>query len=122
MRPRFDSVDFVQAVWTSFFARREELGRFTRPEEREVHLETSSPQHEAALAARQPTPSEAVAAEDFWECLLEGQPSHYRRVLNLRREGLSYDEIAEQLGMSSKRVQRVVERLVSTRLPWATPN
>src|SRR5438552_17620213 len=32
LRPRFDSADFVQSVWASFFANRAELGRFQNAE------------------------------------------------------------------------------------------
>jgi RNA polymerase sigma-70 factor (ECF subfamily) len=151
MRSKYDSLDFVQAVWTSFFARRSDLVRFTRPEEmvaflgvmatnkvidetrtrmltergagrREVPLEPGSPRHDAALAAQQPTPSEAVAVKDLWEVLLEGQPSHYRRILQLRRTGLPYEDIARQLGVNEKTVRRVIDKLVRTRLPWVMPN
>jgi len=151
MRSKYDSLDFVQAVWTSFFARRSDLVRFTRPEEmvaflgvmatnkvidetrtrlltergaarREVSLEPGTPRHDAALAAQQPTPSEAVAVKDLWEVLLEGQPSHYRRILQLRRTGLPYEDIARQLGVNEKTVRRVIDKLVRTRLPWVMPN
>jgi RNA polymerase sigma-70 factor (ECF subfamily) len=151
MRSKFDSIDFVQAVWTSFFARREEMGKFTRPEDmvaflgamaankvideartrtrtetrdvrREELLEPGYARHDAALAAPQPSPSEAVAIQDLWEAMLEGQPSHYRRMLQLRRSGLPYEEIARQLGVNAKTVRRVIEKIVSKRLPWVMPN
>jgi RNA polymerase sigma-70 factor (ECF subfamily) len=150
LRPRFDSIDFVQAVWTSFFARREDLGQFTRPEQviaylasaaankvidetrthlapkrrlrsREIEsLEPQTPRHQAALAARQPTPSEAVAGNELWHRLLEGQSSMSRRILNLRRQGLTSPEIAERLDITQRTVNRVIEQIIHERFPWAT--
>lgn len=151
MRAKFDSLDFVQAVWASFFARRDDLVRFTRPEEmiaylgamtankvidetrtrleanrrnvrREELLEPGTPRHDKALTAPQPSPSEAVALKDLWEALLVDQPSYYRRILQLRRAGLPYGEIARQLGTNERKVRRVLEKLVSKRLPWVLPS
>ena len=148
LRSKFDSLDFVQAVWASFFARREEIGRFEQPEDivaflgavatnkvidetrarlfaqrhtvaREEFLEPGTPRHDEALADAQPTPSEVVALKDLWDCLLEDQPSHYRRILHMRRSGLPCEEIARRTGLTEKTVHRIIEKLVSKRLPWA---
>jgi RNA polymerase sigma factor (sigma-70 family) len=149
LRSKFDSIDFVQAVWASFFARREEIARFQQPEEivaflgavatnkvidevrmrlqhrrrrveEEELLEPGTPRHDAALAADQPTPSEAVALKELWEYLLEDQPSHFRRILHMRRSGLPYEEIARRTGTPERTVRRIIEKLVSKRIPWAT--
>lgn len=148
LRSKFDSLDFVQAVWASFFARREEIGNFQQPEEivaflgavatnkvidetrarlqyrrwsvtREELLEPGTPRHDAALADEQPTPSEVVALKELWDCLLEDQPSHYRRILHMRRIGLPCEEIARRTGLTEKTIHRIIEKLVSKRLPWA---
>jgi RNA polymerase sigma factor (sigma-70 family) len=149
LRSKFDSLDFVQSVWASFFAHREEISRFRQPEEivkflatvasnkvidelrtrleyrrrrvvDEEYLEPGTPRHDAALAAPQPTPSEAVAVKEFWEYLLEDQPSHFRRILHMRRIGLPYEEIARRTGLAEKTVIRIIEKLLSKRIPWAT--
>jgi RNA polymerase sigma-70 factor (ECF subfamily) len=140
LRAKFDSVDFVQAVWASFFADRPGLQRFRGPEDvanflaamasnkvidetrrrlhtrkRDVSREEVLP--ESVLVAPQPTPSEVVSVQEQWDQLLVGQPAHYQKILRLRREGVNCKDIAAQLHLNEKTVRRVVQKL----LPKATP-
>ena len=43
LRPKFDSLDFVQLVWNSFFRARANFDRFHRPEELAAYLAAMAP-------------------------------------------------------------------------------
>ncbi len=139
LRRQFDSADFVQAVWASFFAARPDRRHFESPEaliaflaqvaknkmadaarrefqagKRDVNrthsLEGSAAAPAALAHSRSPTPSQVVGAEDQWDRMLEGQPEHARQILGLLRLGHTHDEVAARLGLNEKTVRRVVER------------
>ena len=64
------------------------------------------------LAAPSPTPSQEAVAREHWEQLLtEGRCELDRRILTMRREGYTHEEIGQVLGLSPKRVQRLLRRL-----------
>jgi RNA polymerase sigma factor (sigma-70 family) len=140
IRPKFDSIDFAQAVWASFFAAPKNLVEFDRPEElirylavlarnkvvdeirrrmqtdkynvnREESLDDSALHFRATLAANGPSPSEVAVADELWERLLRGRPESYRRIIELRRDGNTHQEIACQLGLNERTVRRVIRRV-----------
>lgn len=140
LRPRFDSQDFVQAVWASFFAFLPEREGFDRPEQlvafltelahnkvveavrqrllgrkHSVNLECPlglAPGSPACLVAGgQPTPVDIAIAREEWERLRADQPAHYRRMLELLLAGYRHREVAINLGMSEKTVYRVLRKL-----------
>ena len=138
IRAKFDSFDFVQAVWASFFEAPQDFARFERPEQlvgylaalahnkvvdeirrrmrtdkynvnRERSLDDSALHFSERLAAQQPSPSEVAVAHELWSRLLEGQPEHYRRILELRRDGNTPQEIADQLRLNERTIRRVIQ-------------
>lgn len=144
LRTRFDSQDFVQAVWASFFAHRSQIADFDSPDEMIAFLATVASnkvrdEYRRNLAAQKrdlnrewslasgdtaegpashdpvdpaPSPSElAIAAEQMGQ-MTSGQPSHYRRMVELRADGATFEEIAEELGVSERNVRRVLQRLL----------
>ena len=56
----------------------------------------------------QPDPLDTAIAEEQWDRLSEAQPDRYRQILELRRSGHTYEEIAEILGMDPNAVFRMV--------------
>jgi RNA polymerase sigma factor (sigma-70 family) len=142
LRNQLDSMDIVQAVWTSVFARPDDVARFAdvgqfrgflagvarnkvyeehrrrtrtkkydlgreerlyvRKGERDVPREVASPDA---------TPSEEVQAEERLDQLTRGRPLEEVRVVQLRRQGLTFDEIAQRLGISERSVRRVIESI-----------
>ena len=139
MRPKFDSVDFAQDVWASFFAEDPEKRVFDSAEdlirflirlasnkvadaarkqfktqkcniEREQSIEDPSVQKHNLMGA-QPTPSQIVMSEEEWGVFLRRQPLVYRRILVLLREGRTPDSIADELKIHARTVYRVAERL-----------
>ena len=141
LRAKFDSLDFVQSMWASFFEHRSQIAEFNSPEalagylgriagnkvieqcrrylqteKHDVNRERSL--HEAGAGEwLQPTsprssPSEVVCAKEQWQRLLENQPAHYQRMVRLRAEGAAYTEIAAELGVDESTVRRVLQRLL----------
>jgi RNA polymerase sigma factor (sigma-70 family) len=138
IRSKFDSADFVQAVWASFFACSHRIKQIASPEEltallatiarnkviselrrrlasrkydvrREVPIVNSEP------ATRQnATPSAIAIAKERWRAIVDNQPSHYRQIISLRLAGNTQAEIADKLQVSERTVRRVLVRLLST--------
>lgn len=135
MRPKFDSIDFVQAVWASFFALRNQGFAFQRSEalvaflvqiarnkvveavrqrlqyqkynvNRECHLD--QPGTFEIFAAREPTPEDIAIAREEWNNLLESQPVKFQQILMALRDGETQKEVAEQLGVTDRTVRNVL--------------
>jgi RNA polymerase sigma-70 factor (ECF subfamily) len=140
LRAKFDSVDFVQAVWASFFADGPQRYAFDRPQaliaflvtlaqnkvvdavrqrfvlqkhnvNRERALDGSVAAQAAGVSARDPSPSQVAVANDEWRRLLAELPARYQRMLELLRKGYTQREIAAELGVNEKTVRRVLDKL-----------
>jgi RNA polymerase sigma-70 factor (ECF subfamily) len=140
MRSIFDSLDFLQDVWASFFAgeldhtfndpaalikflvcmarnkvtdeiRRRLNGKFNL--NREHSLDGSARFEASKLRSLEPTPAENVAAKEDWERLLKGLPFHHQRILKMLREGYTHKEIAAELGLHEKTIRRLIQKLES---------
>jgi RNA polymerase sigma factor (sigma-70 family) len=139
LRPKFDSEDFVQAVWASFFRDRAQLARFDKEGEliafltrlasnkvvdecrRRLHAQKTNvnrerslddeAQTDGVLPGREPTPSQVAIGKERWEQMTDGLPSHYRRLLDLRVAGETQEEIAKKLGVNEKTVRRVLQKV-----------
>jgi RNA polymerase sigma factor (sigma-70 family) len=143
LRSRFDSLDFVQLVWKSFFRVRGTFHRFDRPEELAAYLATMARnkvgmefrrrlmtekynvRHEQSLEqlqargcpdipGRQPGPVDVAIAREQWDRLLKGQPPHYRQILHLRLQGHTYQSIADAVHVDECTVRRFLKRLLHT--------
>jgi RNA polymerase sigma-70 factor (ECF subfamily) len=139
LRSKFDSTDFSQDVWASFFTKvvekcdldnPEDLIRLltamarnkvllalrarTRRQKRDIQREVSledKPGGGSKLAAVQQTPSQIAMGEEAWHQLLAKQPPVTRRILLLLRRGYSHERIAAELGISLRTVQRLLRTL-----------
>lgn len=146
MRSKVDSVDFTQAVWASFFANRTAAEVLDRPEaliaflvkmaknkvidefrrlfntkkhnlNRERSLHGSAAFEAGHIAAHTPTPSQIAVTNELHDRLMAGQPPHYQQILKLRQEGMTQEEIAEQMQLSVRTIQRVMQRLFPGEAP-----
>ena len=143
LRSQFDSMDFVQAVWQSFFAddegdaprfvnsqhlrgflagvarnkvfaehrrltktRKYDLGR-----EESLYVRRGNRDEPRDVPGHDPSPSKDAQARERLEQLLAGRPAAEAQVVELRREGLTFDEIAERTGRSERAIRRVIEAL-----------
>ncbi len=138
MRSKFDSGDFVQAMWASIFENRARLFEFTtardlivflsrvahnkvideirrrlvlqgRNLKREVRLDQTNVGKSAV--SRGPTASEVFIAGESLQQMTARHSTRSQIVFELRRNGATYAEIASVLGVTSKTVQRVLQRL-----------
>lgn len=142
LRTKFDSEDFMQDVWASFFRHMPPPGIFSSKQAFMAYLATmasnkvvetvrqrqqgkrycinreTSLDGSAWLEARNtrgsdPTPSEVASAKEAWRQMLRLQQPLHKRILVLLRKGYSHAEIAQMLNLGSKRVQRLLQRLKS---------
>lgn len=138
LRGRFDSQDFTQAVWASFFGHLPEITQLNHPQElvrflsrvasnkvidagrrAQVRHETSTDSASAEMqSARdlrlnvsEPTPSQHAMARESWDQLLQDESDDDRAVVELRRTGLTQQDIASRLGISERQVRRILTRL-----------
>lgn len=139
LRSRFDSLDFLQSVWGSFFQRLRSgpsdfedsrhlvafLARAAKNKVIDEYRRAASQKHDMHreepiwpegpgprdLAADLDTPSEVAQANEAFGKLRELLPEHRRNILELKAEGLSSREIGERLGVSERTIQRVIEDL-----------
>lgn len=58
-----------------------------------------------------PTPSKHVQAQDLMDKLTRGKPAVVARVLILRNEGRTFDEIGKMVGLSERSIRRMVDDL-----------
>jgi len=138
LRSKFDSLDFVQDVWASFFADVPAGVEFKSPEDliaflgklarnkvvetvrarmlrqsRDINRERPLEQNAALLEnlhANTPTPSEVVMGREEWDLLLDNQPLVHRHILSRVRDGKTSDSIADELGISLRTVRRVIKK------------
>jgi RNA polymerase sigma-70 factor (ECF subfamily) len=137
---RVDPEDVVQSVFRTFFSRLKDdqfsihdqndlfrlLVRITvhKALRQVAHHKAAKrdPGHEVAqtqdsqeqllqLLAHEPTPDEAILFLDHLEGFLGLLPKDDRRILELRMQGYSSEEIAQQLNSYDRKIRRVLERI-----------
>jgi RNA polymerase sigma factor (sigma-70 family) len=138
MRSKFDSGDFVQAVWASFFENRgrildfptardlilflarvahnkviDEIRRRLVLQGRNINFEVPLDESrvEATMPSPGPTASEVVMADERLERMKARHSDQQRRILELRQSGATHAQIAAALGVNPKTVQRALQRL-----------
>ncbi len=138
LRSKFDSLDFLQSVWGSFFqrvrtgptdiedepnlvaflawaARNRVFDEYRRASSQKHDVRREVPLFEGGysndLEAALETPSQVVQARETLERLQDLLPEDRRQILALKAEGYSCREIGERLGLSERTVQRVIDTL-----------
>ena len=142
LRPSFDSLDFVQLVWQSFFRLRSEADRFERPErlvaflaavacnkvrmearrlatqKRDIDREVSRCScRSGGEAAPGPEPVDVAIARERWNQILRHQPTHYRRIIQLKLQGHTCADVATILDLDAQTVRRFLKRLLLATAP-----
>ena len=138
LRSKFDSLDFLQSVWGSFFqrvrtgptdiedepnlvaflawaARNRVFDEYRRASSQKHDVRREVPLFEGGysndLEAPLETPSQVVQARETLERLQDLVPEDRRQILSLKAEGYSCREIGERIGLSERTVQRVIDTL-----------
>jgi RNA polymerase sigma-70 factor (ECF subfamily) len=143
LRSQFDSLDFTQDVWASFFADAPPPEAFASADElvnyllsmahhkvaRVVYRRFRTTKHDIRrerslealglsptqppVAAVQPTASQVAIGNETWDQLVQIVRPADRVILLRLREGCTHAEVAAELGLSEKTVQRVLQRALS---------
>ncbi|SIO24413.1 RNA polymerase sigma-70 factor, ECF subfamily [Singulisphaera sp. GP187] len=143
LRSQFDSMDFVQDVWHSFFRifnhdperfaqvrdlrgylagvarnkvveeyrRRSLTQKYDVEREEPLYIRRGNRDIPRELIASDPTPSQDAQARERLDQLLEGRSPREAEVIELRRQGLTFEEIAAQTGLHERTVRRVIETI-----------
>jgi RNA polymerase sigma-70 factor (ECF subfamily) len=139
LRSKFDSLDFVQMVWASFFADRDRIARIREPEElirylaamarnkvveesrRRMKYQKHNVNRERPLVPndvgdskshhRQETPSQIAIAKERMSHMLRNQSQRNRRIVEMRMNGATYVEISKTLGIHERTARHVIENL-----------
>lgn len=135
LRVRFDSHDFTQDVWASFFlnaierldqlpdekaliaylaqmARNKVGAEFRHQNTLKVGIGRNTPLDAVGEPrANAATPSAEVIADEQWTHLISGLTERERKMLTMIREGQTHSAIAQECGLSEKTVQRLVARV-----------
>jgi RNA polymerase sigma-70 factor (ECF subfamily) len=142
LRTQFDSIDFAQDAWASFFRVSAAEFTFQTPEELVAFL-TRTVQNKVIDAyrkrsqhskdngrtfrefgdnihkqlSRHPTPSQCAIAEEEWRRMIHNKPPKVQQALAMLRDGYSQREIAKSLGLNVRRIHRLLARLKRLRSP-----
>ena len=137
MRQKFDSQDFAQAVWVSFFRNREALLQAEAPGQligylavmarnklmdetrRRLNTQKHDIRREQEWLAEVnncrvrsgDTPSHLAMAHEAWEKLMEGRSERDREIAILRMSGENIQAIADVVGVSVRTVSLVLTRM-----------
>ena len=138
-RVRFDTQDFVQMVWVSFFTDRETIARFKTSNELVWHLvamarnkivsefrhseagrggdirrtrSLSSIEDGSEPLSKDATPSHVVVARDELQRLLNRGTPRDRQIIELRLSGKTFEEVGNELGIDERTARRAISRLV----------
>jgi RNA polymerase sigma-70 factor (ECF subfamily) len=142
MRSKFDSQDFVQDMWASFFTNIAQISRFSTEEEligfliriagnkvadeyrkrfktekhdinRERYLGDAFSSLTFEVVSPDPSPSAEAIANERWDQMLDRMPPVYKQILQLRRDGATMQEIADQIKVSERTVRRILKNLTA---------
>jgi len=136
LRTKFDSLDFVQPVWATFFAHPRTPESFAGPEQllqflvtianhkltdgirqfnaskrdldRECSLETLGNAPAEEMCSKDPAPSEVAIGKERFEQMLDDLPALQRSVVELLSQGKTHAEVARDLNISEKTIQRLL--------------
>ncbi len=141
LRNRFDSMDIVQQIWTSFFSdlhekprqfdniqhlrgflagvaknkvfqehRRQTMtAKFQIDREEPLYVQKGGQVVPRELVGTEPTPSKHAQAGDRFQQLTAGRLPHEVEVIKLRRQGWTFEEIAEQTQLSDRTIRRIID-------------
>lgn len=139
LRAKFDTSDFVQSVWASFFDDRARLAKFEHSSDlvafltrvasnkvvdecrrrlgtKKADVRRETPIHndegeEVPVPGREPTPSQVAIGREQLGQMMDEVPPEYQKILQLRAAGETHQEIAHRLGVNERTVRRVLAKL-----------
>ncbi|MDP6446953.1 MAG: sigma-70 family RNA polymerase sigma factor [Pirellulaceae bacterium] len=136
LRSKYDSQDFVQMVWASLFREPSRILDFSHPDDftrfvmamarnkvidetrrrntAKYNVDVEESFHEEAVPpTRLDTPSQVAIAHECWSQMMGAESERNQRIVQLRLQGFTYREIAEDVGLNEKTARIIVDRLIS---------
>ena len=139
LRAKFDSEDFVQAVWATFFAHLSDISKFASRDSligylvrvagnkvmeefrrklmtqkynlnRECPLDEGNNFVAQSVRSREPSPSDTVILKEQWNRSFDRLSPRDRRIIQLHANQIKGGEIAQELGVHKKTVYRVLRK------------
>ena len=139
LRAKFDSEDFVQAVWATFFAHLSVISKFKDRNSligylvrvasnkvmeefrrrlmtqkhnlnRECSLDAMNNIASESIHSRELSPSDTVILKEQWDRSFVVLSPRDRRVIQLHANQTKAEEIAQELGVNKKTVYRVIRK------------
>lgn len=91
------------------YRRRTKTQKFNIRLEEPLHVHHGRYEGPRDLPSTDPSPSKWIQAEECRDRLVRGRPPVEARVVDLRLQRLTFDEIAAQTGLQERAVRRVIE-------------
>jgi RNA polymerase sigma-70 factor (ECF subfamily) len=96
---------------TQEFRRRTRTRKYDIAREEPLYIRKGDGVVPQELVGTDPTPSEEVQAGERLEQMVTGRSPTEIQIVELRRDGLTFDEIGVKVGLHEKAVRRVIESL-----------
>lgn len=132
LRARFDSTDIVQSAWLrvlekahannwifgddakfrAFLVKVARHRLIDRVRQEKARTQREQATQECRQMSGQVRPSQYMLANELWKEILSLCPKRHRPILELRLQGLTYDEIAERVSMHPSSVRRFLAELL----------
>jgi RNA polymerase sigma-70 factor (ECF subfamily) len=91
------------------YRRRTQAKKYDVAREEPLYVRRGGRDELREVVAPDPSPSQEAQAGDCWDQLLRGRDPREAEVVALRREGLTFEEIAARTGLHERAVRRVIE-------------
>jgi RNA polymerase sigma factor (sigma-70 family) len=145
LRSQYDSIDFVQLVWKSVFTEPDKLAKLRDADQfvrflagiarnkvaladrqlqtlkkdvdREVRLDAQCPDAGPHPVSRDPSPSATAVFHEHWDDLVQQQTLRDGQVVEMRYEGSTFDEIAENLDIDEATARKIIRRIKRRKTP-----
>jgi len=88
--------------------RRTRTRKYSLQREEPLYVRRGDREMPREVVGSDPTPSQDAQARDRFDQLVEGRSPQETEVVELRRRGLTYEEIAAQTGLSERSVRRII--------------
>jgi RNA polymerase sigma-70 factor (ECF subfamily) len=91
--------------------RRTRTRKYSVQREEPLYVRRGDREMPREVAASDPSPSQDAQARERFAQLVAGRSPEEAEVVDLRRRGLTYDEIAERTGLNERSVRRIIEAI-----------
>lgn len=91
------------------YRRRTQTRKYDLNREEPLYFRRGGRDEPRAVASPDPSPSQEVQAEDRLDQMTAGRPRLEAEIVELRRQGLTFEEIAARLKLSDRAVRRVID-------------